>query len=87
MVFGGDEKAMLEAAKMPILLMPASNDSDALKPGGELCAAVEANGGESVPYNDMTHGWASRGDLSKPEVARDAEDCYKRAIAHFQKNL
>lgn len=87
MVFGGDEKAMLEAAKMPILLMPASNDAAALKPGGELCTVVEANGGESVSYDDMTHGWASRGDLSKPEVARDAKDCYKRSIAFFKKHL
>ena len=60
-----------QAAKMPILLMPAGNDPEALLPGGELAALVEANGGRSVPFPDMLHGWASRGDLQAPDVARD----------------
>lgn len=87
LVFDGDEKAMLQAAKMPILMMPASNDPAPLKPGGELAAVVEANGGSSVPFEEMSHGWASRGDLSKPAVARDAKDCYERALAHFKAHL
>ncbi len=53
---------------MPVLLMPAGNDGETLKPGGECAAAVEARGGASVVYPDMSHGFASRGDVKDAAV-------------------
>ena len=55
--------------------------------GGELAAVVEANGGRSEPFLEMQHGWASRGDLAQPGVARDVEKAMSMAIAHFKEHL
>ena len=65
----------------------AGNDPEALLPGGELAAIVEANGGRSVPFPDMSHGWASRGDLEVPDVARDVKEAFTLALAHFAAHL
>ena len=58
---------------MPVLLMPAGNDADLVKPDGEGATAIRKSGGESVLFADMLHGWVSRGDLNEPNVKRDTE--------------
>ena len=35
---GGDEQAMMDKVNMPVLLMPAGNDPENLKEGGDMAA-------------------------------------------------
>lgn len=85
--FKADEGAMMAKVNMPVLLMPASNDPDNVKPGGEFTKVLESKGGSCVPFPDMTHGWASRGDVKDPKVKRDVEEVMKLAIDFFKKHL
>lgn len=85
--FGNDEAAMMSKLQMPVLLMPAGNDRDVDKPGGENMKFIEAKGGRSDVFPEMQHGWMIRGDLNDAAVKRDAEDCMKRALAFFKQHL
>ena len=73
-IFGGSEEAVARAVgqDVPILLMPAGNDSGKLKPGGK-CMEILGAKSESVPFPTMIHGWVTRGDRSKPKI-REAQD-------------
>ena len=85
---GGSELEMMKSVKMPLLLLTAGNDPDTLKDGGEVAAAVVANGGATVNFPEMVHGWVGRGDIvNDAAVKRDAEDALGRALAHFKAHL
>ena len=64
--------------------MPADNDSDSVKPGGESTrileqARVVPDFAVSVPFPDMKHGWVTRGDDTKDgNIARDQADALRR---------
>jgi len=45
------------AFQMPVLLLPAGDDPDNVKPGGEVASLVEGKGGASVVFPEMKHGW------------------------------
>jgi hypothetical protein len=47
---------MMSKVKMPVLLMPAGDDPDNVKPGGEITKLIEASGGSSELFADMNHG-------------------------------
>jgi len=86
-MLGGDELAMMKAVKMPVLLMPAGDDPDNVKTGGEVAAAIIAAGGATHEFPEMKHGWVGRGDLADPAVKRDVEDALGRALSHFKLQL
>lgn len=86
-MMGGDELTMMQAVKMPVLLMPAGNDPDNVKPEGEVAAAIIAAGGASVEFPEMSHGWVSRGDISEAAVARDVEVAMRKGIEYFKTYL
>mmetsp|Transcript_16097 Transcript_16097/g.47246 ORF Transcript_16097/g.47246 Transcript_16097/m.47246 type:complete len:247 (-) Transcript_16097:481-1221(-) len=86
-LFGGNELEMMAAVSMPLLMMPAGNDRDTLKEGGEVAAAIAAGGGSSVTFPDMVHGFTIRGDITVPEVKRDVELAVGQAIEHFKAHL
>mmetsp|Transcript_6284 Transcript_6284/g.17512 ORF Transcript_6284/g.17512 Transcript_6284/m.17512 type:complete len:245 (-) Transcript_6284:104-838(-) len=86
-VFGGSEQDMMEKVKCPILLMPAGNDPDNLKDGGSIAQAMVVNGGATITFADMTHGWVCRGDLSDAMVRRDVEAAIAHMVEFFGKNL
>jgi len=86
-LLGGNEVDMMAAVNMPVLLMPAGNDPENLKEGGEIAELMVAKGGASVVFPDMAHGFTTRGDLSVPEVKRDVEAAIGQAIEHFKANL
>ncbi len=69
-MLGGSEIGMMGKVQMPTLLMPAGNDPDNIKPGGECQLLLAAQGGECHVYPEMSHGWASRGDVKETTVAR-----------------
>merc|ERR1712166_1169864 len=72
---------------MPVLLMPAGNDDDKIKPDGEGTQALAKAGGKSVCFPDMIHGWCSRGDLKDEKVKRDVEAPMALGIAFFAEHL
>jgi dienelactone hydrolase len=87
--FDGDEEAMLEKVSMPFLLLPAGNDAENLKPGSETVKALESKGGKSILFDEMVHGWVTRGDQNDENTAvkRDADAALQHALDFFKKHL
>jgi dienelactone hydrolase len=62
--------------EMPLLLLPAGNDSATIKPGGDACRILAKARGVrdedvSRPFEEMTHGWVSRGDSRDEGIAKE----------------
>ncbi len=85
-VFGNDEKSMMKRINMPFLLLPAGNDPDNLKPGSEAVEDLKRYGGNSILFENMVHGWVSRGDLSQDDVKADAEKALTFALDFLEEN-
>ena len=69
---GEKEKDLLEAVKCPQLFMPSGSDAVETKPGG-LAEQVLGDKLEIIEFNDMVHGWTTRGDMEDEKVKRDVE--------------
>jgi len=87
LAFGRDELTMLEKCDMPVQLHCGGNDSDDVKPGGVISDAVVSSGGESFLYEDMLHGWVTRGDLSSSAINRDVSLAMERSFDFFAQHL
>ena len=74
LVFNNDERILFHNVTMPFLLLPAGDDMNNLKPGGEFVEIekFKSMGGRSILFERMNHGWVTRGDLSLTEVKEDA---------------
>jgi dienelactone hydrolase len=81
--FKESQEAMMKKVKCPYLFQCAGNDDDKCKPGG----VNVVNKGVSVVFEDMSHGWCSRGDISDEKVKRDVDLAMKGAIDFFKENL
>ena len=84
--------AMAEAVRAPQLLLPAGNDDKTYKAGGELMALLEGipEIGASMGtrcYEEMSHGWSVRGDMSDPAVARDVASAFGETMAFLDRHL
>ncbi|TRY78033.1 hypothetical protein TCAL_16709 [Tigriopus californicus] len=81
------EKSLLEFAKgTPQLFMPAGEDSPNVKPGG-LASEILGSDLTIKEFPEMSHGWTTRGDLAKPEVAKDVKLAMSEACAFFAKHV
>ena len=75
-----------EVGAVPILLLPAGNDSGAIKPGGSACGILAKARGDkpedeiSVEFKDMVHGWVTRGWIRGPG-GKKLEEKQREAIA------
>ena len=66
---------MAQDIAIPQLFLPAGNDNDNVKPGGEVIEQLLNNnkkkgeevGHSSYCFEKMRHGWVTRGDLSDEE--------------------
>jgi dienelactone hydrolase len=85
--FGGSEIDMLNDLKQPTLFLWAGNDSEIFKEGGCGRAALEKSGGGVEEYNDMVHGWVSRGDVSDPSVKTGVEMAINSIIKFFGEKM
>eukprot|EP00934_Nitzschia_sp_Nitz4_P004141 Nitzschia sp. Nitz4//scaffold111_size72815//69609//70355//NITZ4_005803-RA/size72815-processed-gene-0.59-mRNA-1//1//CDS//3329533219//4131//frame0 len=85
-VYGGDDVALMQSLKCPTLLMPASNDPPYCKPGPEFDVLVQY-GSRSVVFNDMVHGFTTRGDLSDATVKRNVEAALAEALKFYKIHL
>ena len=75
--------------KVPQLMLPAGNDPDNVKPGGEVIKILEGNGVnvEVKEYPRQVHGYMARADMSDPESVKDVEDATFTAYAFLAKYL
>lgn len=80
MLYGGSETSMAEnCGTTPVFLMPAGNDSIAIKPGGDAIAVLSSARGNiehkdiSVEFPDMKHGWVTRDDPDLDETVRQRD--------------
>ncbi len=68
---GGNAVDLVSRSKGPVLLLPAGNDTDRYRPGGDVLEALRAAQPDSdaaLDFGEMRHGWAVRGDVSVPDV-------------------
>ena len=82
-VFQQDDDHMMRSMgdSLPILVMPAGNDDDRLKNGGEWAEElIKKHGGKVVDFLDMVHGWTTRSDTSIPKVRQDTEKALSLTI-------
>lgn len=80
--------SLAKTAQCPMLMMPASNDPDIYDPakGTFMAALKEKNPSSySIPFPDMFHGWAVRGDMQDPKIARDVKICLDETEKFFGK--
>jgi len=85
---GGSELEMLRSIQVPWLFLAAKNDAETFKnKDGAGRAALEATGGGVIDFDDMVHGWVSRGDASKKHVARDVEKAMSDILDFFEKKM
>merc|ERR1712194_690473 len=84
---GRDEDAMMMKVTKPVLLMPTKGEDAKLKEGGAIAEHLVKQGGKSITFADMEHGFMCRGELTVPEVARDVEASMRQTIGFFQANL
>jgi len=88
-LFDLPETVQAQAVQCPQLLLPAGNDPDNLKPGGEIQKIFDTRPwGNQCLYHcftEMTHGFMVRGDISIPAVARDYKLAMDMSIDYLTK--
>lgn len=90
MIYKGSSLALIQGVKRPLLLLPAGNDPENIKEGGEIITALQAKIPESATSNefeDMKHGWSVRGDVSDPNIKAKVELALEKAYAFISKFL
>jgi len=83
---GEDEESIYEEIVAPQLLMPSKSDDGNVKLGGLAEDILGANV-TIVEFNDMSHGWTSRGNLSDPIIDRDVHKAISLAVDFFNQHL
>ena len=92
-MYGGtEEQVAADVGSSPILLLPAGNDSASVKPGGGSAGILAKARGVaeecvSRPFEDMVHGWMTRGDEKDPVVARDQRRTMELCAAFLEENM
>jgi predicted DNA-binding ArsR family transcriptional regulator len=66
--------------------MPAHADPHMYREDGELFRALHGNNhaSKTVLFNDMQHGWVTRGNLEDHKVKRDYEHAIELMRAFFK---
>ncbi len=68
---GGNAVDLVSRSKGPVLLLPAGNDSDRYRPGGDILEALRAvhpDSDAALDFGEMRHGWSVRGDITVPAI-------------------
>jgi len=85
-VLNEDEEDLYSRITAKQLLMPSRTDSPNVKPGG-LAQKILCDNLKIREFNEMDHGWTTRGDLSDPKIDRDVHAAIDEALAFFKQNL
>jgi dienelactone hydrolase len=83
---GGDAVKLVSRAKGPMLLLPAGNDPDRYRPGGDMFEALRAaqpDSDVSLDFGAMKHGWSTRGDVSDPATRAAVDLALSKAITYI----
>jgi hypothetical protein len=86
MIFGRDAGVLAGKAQRPILLLPAGNDPERYRSGGDIyesLKAVQPSSDVDLRFSEMTHGWVPRGNLSDPAVETGVDMAMKASIDYF----
>lgn len=95
-LFWGSEEDLVAKVQRPMFLMPAGNDPDNVKPGGDLInmlAQQQAAHGEeqraiSLEFPRMLHGWMTRGDdWGDPAIAEDRAKGMEAAVEFIEQQF
>lgn len=81
-----NEADILTQVKCPQLLMPSRTDSPNVKPDG-LSEQILKDNVTIIEFNEMDHGWTTRGDLSVPNIDRDVHSALDEALKFFKRHL
>lgn len=79
---------LAERVQRPILLLPAKNDNH-LHPGSEVTNILQSHSDEpvSILFEDMLHGWVSRGDGKKhPKVGENQEKAIQLTVDFLERH-
>ncbi len=85
----GANDALAGRVTKPLMLLPAGNDSDDYRPGGAIWEALTAGSPDSQlvdEFQEMIHGWTTRGDLADPAVDRDVKKAINHIVGFFNKH-
>ena len=85
--FGSSIMEMVEGVSCPCLLLAGGNDPDNVKPGGEFAKVFEAKGGKSIAFEDMQHGWVSRGDVGDEKIKEGVKRAMEESLAFLKANM
>jgi len=85
-ILGENEEEIYKQIKAPQLFMPSGSDSANVKLGG-LAEKVLGDKLTIVEFNDMQHGWTSRGNMTDPKIDRDVHKAIKLAVDFFNQHL
>mmetsp|Transcript_29661 Transcript_29661/g.30148 ORF Transcript_29661/g.30148 Transcript_29661/m.30148 type:complete len:119 (+) Transcript_29661:130-486(+) len=93
-IHGGTELSLAkEIGSFPYFLMPAGNDSSAMKVGGECVIVMASSRGNDVDETDvslefpnMAHGWNTRGDPTSDDNIKDAQQLALKKCVEFIEN-
>lgn len=86
----GAAKALCSKVATPFLLLPAGNDGDIYRPGGDLLEALKINNAAShasLEFGNTVHGFVPRGDVSDPVVAESVKLALSTIEAFFAKYI
>lgn len=82
-------ESLVKNVKSPIMMMPAGNDPENVKEGGDVEQWLEFVG-QKVEVNefpDMFHGWVPRGNVSIPAVKRDVKLAMEKTVEFLMENM
>jgi dienelactone hydrolase len=88
-VFGGDI-SFCEKVKSEVLLLPASNDSDRFREGGDILVALQKGNPKSTVDSSVgstqIHGWVPRADISDPSKKAAVKAAIEIIVNFFSTN-
>lgn len=87
-IFGKTGKGLAENVKVPTLLLTSGGDMQAIRPGGDIYNAFENRDKTlSKDYEDMKHGFVTRGEEGDEEEEEERKDVMKRAVGFLLNNI
>jgi dienelactone hydrolase len=87
---GSLEQLVAGVGKKPILFLPAANDVDCKVDTPLIQQLAKQRGVDpsdlSIAFEEMKHGWVTRGDDSVQEIARDIEKALNLTVKFIQEH-
>lgn len=86
---GRSEERAYKDVRVPLMCLASKDEGEGLKPDGLLHRTLQEKGldCEVLEFKEMGHGWAIRGDLAEPAVARDVQKAIDSSVSFLRKHL